>query len=88
MLCRECVHVCVCVCVCVYTCLFSWSPLCAEHFLGQESKSHTISQGGCCPPECASVETPCGGEAQEVPRGSQSAGLSKSGSHLSSCWSE
>lgn len=77
------------VCVCVYTCLFSCSPSCAEHFLGQGSKSHTITQRGWRPPECASVETPCGGEAGEVPRGSQGAGLSKkSGSHLSSCWSE
>ena len=77
----------MCACVCV--CLFSWSPSCAEHFLGQGSKSGTITQGGCRPPECASVETLCGGEAQEVPKGSQGAGLSKKrGSHLLSYWSE
>ena len=79
----------MCVCVCVYTCPFSWSPSCAEHFPGQGSKSHTITQRGWRPPECVSIETPCGGEARELPRGCQHAGLSKkSGSHLSSCWSE
>lgn len=76
------------VCVCVHVPVLTVTS-CAEHLLGQGSKSHTITQRGWRPPECVSIESPCGGEAREVPRGSQRAGLSKkSGSHLSSCWSE